>query len=145
MGSNAKNKQKCYCAFCRTPHRVYKKKGVSFVYIFFSLLLTVSFMWGLWGTWNQKAIPVFFICLFLGEIVTHFRWRLALICRQCGFDPLIYRKNPHRAAQKVKEFLDRRKNDPRFLLAPALDLPKKRIPRNDDFIGSSRPTPSRPL
>ena len=85
-------------------------------------------MWGYWENWNLQAIPIFLISLFLGELSSHFRWRLALICRQCGFDPLIYQKSPSIAAQRVKEFLVRRKTEPQFLMAPAINLPKQ--PRN---------------
>ncbi len=116
----------CYCAFCRTPHRFYQKKGIGFPQVLGSLILTVSFMWGMWGDWNATAIPLLLMSLFLGELSLHFRWRLALICRQCGFDPLIYRKSPEKAAQKVKLFLERRKTDPKFLLAPPIRLPKQR-------------------
>lgn len=128
MGAGSKNKKVCFCAFCRSPHRTYYKKGIGPLHVFLSLVLTVSYMWGYWGTWNAQAIPLFLITLFLGEVLLHFRWRLALICRQCGFDPLIYQKSPSRAAQKVRLFLERRKMDPRFLLAPAIHLPKgKRV------------------
>jgi hypothetical protein len=85
-------------------------------------------MWGYWGAFNASAIPLLLISLFLGELMMHFRWRLALICRQCGFDPLVYKKNPARAAEKVKAFLLRRKNEPQFLMAPAIHLPKQRRP-----------------
>lgn len=74
----------------------------------------------------MKAVPTFLICLLLGELLLHFRWRLALICRQCGFDPLVYKKNPELAAVKVKTFLEKRKTDPRFLLAPAIQLPRQK-------------------
>ncbi len=126
MVHRSKLKQTCYCAFCRTPHRIYQKKGIGLLHTLLSLLLTVSFMWGFWETWSLQAIPIFLFTLFLGEILLHFRWRLALICRQCGFDPLIYQKNPTKAAQKVRAFLDRRKTDPHFLLAPAIHIPKAR-------------------
>jgi len=95
------------------------------LHFFVSLLLTVSFMWGYWGTWNLQAIPILLISIFLSELITHFRWRLALICRQCGFDPLIYKKNPLLAAAKVKAFLVHRKTNSSFLLAPAINLPKR--------------------
>lgn len=115
----------CYCAFCKTPHRVYPKKGIGATHLLMALTLTVCFMWGYWGTWNLQAIPILLISIFLSEVITHFRWRLALICRQCGFDPLIYKKNPNLAAKKVKHYLERRKLDPGFLLAPAIKLPKR--------------------
>lgn len=121
----AEKRQVCFCAFCRTPHRIYSLKGVGMSHFVVSLLLTLSFMWGYWGQWHLQAIPLLLISLFLCEVLLHFRWRLALICRQCGFDPLIYKKSPERAAMKVKIYLQNRKNNPRFLLAPPLHLPKK--------------------
>ena len=44
-------------------------------------------------------------------------------CRRCGFDPIVYLKDPMRAANKVKETLERRKADPSMLLAAPLSLP----------------------
>ena len=126
MGKSTKSKEIFYCAFCRSPHRYYAKKGIGLIHLFISILLTVCFMWGYWGNWNQQAVPILLISLSLGELTSHFRWRLALICRQCGFDPLIYQKNPDVAAQKVKEFLIRRKTEPHFLLSPTINLPKQR-------------------
>ncbi len=125
MGDKTSSKLMCYCAFCKTPHRIYKKKGLGFWQFVVALTLTVSFMWSYWNSWNLQAIPLLLLSLFLSELILHFRWRLALICRQCGFDPLIYKKSPRLAASKVKSFLERRKKDPRFLLAPAIKFPKK--------------------
>lgn len=126
VSNKKKSKEVCFCAFCRNPHRIYKKKGIGILHVFLSLMVAVFFMWSFWGQWNAQAIPLFLICLFLGEVLMHFRWRLALICRQCGFDPLIYQKSHRRAAEKVRLHLERRKSDPRFLLAPPLQLPKQR-------------------
>lgn len=122
---NSDHKKTCFCAFCRTPHRVYANKGIGVTHIILSTLFTLCFMWGYWGHWHLQAIPILLLSLFLSELLLHFRWRLALICRQCGFDPLIYKKNPEKAAMKVKLFLLNRKNNPHFLLAPALRLPRK--------------------
>ena len=128
MRKAQKHKEISFCAFCRSPHRFYAKKGIGIFHLSVSILLTVSFMWGFWGEWSPKAIPILLVCLFLGEFVSHFRWRLALVCRQCGFDPLIYQRSPATAALRVKAFLLRRKSEPQFLLAPAINLPKQ--PRN---------------
>lgn len=59
-----------------------------------------------------------------GEIVVHFRWRLALTCPHCGFDPVTYKKNPQLAALRVKEHLEFRKNSPRALLSRPVLLPR---------------------
>jgi metallophosphoesterase superfamily enzyme len=49
---------------------------------------------------------------------------MTISCRHCGFDPLVYVKDRELAAQKVKAFLEKRKEDPAMLLRPALNLPK---------------------
>lgn len=85
----------------------------------------MMFMWSYWQRWDLRASYVFVTCLTIIEISTRFRWRLSLICRQCGFDPLLYLKNPAQAAQTVKNFLDRRKLDPRFLNAPSINIPTR--------------------
>jgi hypothetical protein len=115
----------CFCAFCRTPHSVYERKGVGTGFVLGSILVTLSFMYGYWESWNIRSIPLFLTCLFVGEVLAHLRWRLALICRQCGFDPLVYCKSPERAAEQVRDFLDRRRSNPEYLLAPPIHLPKK--------------------
>lgn len=121
----ADKKQIRYCAFCRNPHRIYLKKGSGPLHWFLSLILSLAFMYAIWESLNLQALPVFILSLFFGELVAHFRWRLALICRQCGFDPLIYKKDPSQAAKKVKAFLTRRKLDPAFILAPPLKIPRR--------------------
>lgn len=133
MGRSKDQKVLCYCAFCRTPHRIYVKKGIGAKEILSALLLSLSFMWGIWGAWSLRAIPIFLATLFVGEWIAHFRWRLALVCRQCGFDPLIYKQSPARAAQKVKDFLDRRRLNPSYLMAPALNLPKRTRPASSSL------------
>jgi len=46
-----------------------------------------------------------------------------MVCRQCGFDPVLYIKDVDAASLKVREHLDRRKADPKYLLAKPLNLP----------------------
>lgn len=51
------------------------------------------------------------------------RWRLSILCQACGFDPALYLKDSSLAAAQVKRHLEMRSKDPRFLLAPSLNLP----------------------
>ncbi len=60
----------------------------------------------------------------VGELIVHFRWRFALICPYCGFDPVTYKKSPHQAALRVKEHMEFRKNSPRALLSRPVLLPR---------------------
>lgn len=82
-------------------------------------------MWSIWQRLEPRGILIFIVVQVCTEIVVHFRWRLSITCKHCGFDPVIYLKDQNRAAEKVKNYLERRKLDPRFLLAPALNLARK--------------------
>lgn len=46
-----------------------------------------------------------------------------MFCKQCGFDPILYIKDPAKAAEKVEIHLAKRRDDPRYLLARPLNLP----------------------
>lgn len=118
-------RQKCLCAFCGHPRKIYTQKRAGWLHILFSLIISMFFMWSYWQTWDLRAGLVFLTCVSFMEILVHFRWRLSLLCRQCGFDPLLYLKNPNLAAEQVKLYLERRKNDPAFLTAPAVKIPTR--------------------
>lgn len=77
----------------------------------------------LWGEFDPRVFIVFVICLAAAEIFVQLRWRMSVICQKCGFDPVLYAKSPSLAASKVKEQLERRKQDPRYLLSGRLNLP----------------------
>lgn len=118
-----KNRQNCYCAFCKTPRRIYRKKNISFMNVIASALASVVVMFALWQEYDPRVMVVWVICLAISEIFIKIRWRLSVVCRQCGFDPVLYTKQPELAAQKVKEQLELRRQDPKYLLAKPLNLP----------------------
>ncbi|MDG0817461.1 hypothetical protein NWE73_13850 [Bdellovibrio sp. PAP01] len=118
-----KAKSNCYCAFCKSPRRIYRKKNISVMNIFASLMASVVLMFAIWQEFDPRAIIVFVICLAISEVFVQIRWRLAVVCRTCGFDPILYVKDPEAASAKVKLQLDLRKQDPKYLLAKPLNLP----------------------
>lgn len=122
MGSK---KQKIFCAFCRTPHEVYKEKSFGFRHVFLSALMSVCLSYIIWKTYNPKSLLLFVTGLMLAEVFVRLRWRLHIACRACGFDPVIYSKNPEQAAESVKAFLIKRKAEPGYLLRKPLDLPTR--------------------
>jgi hypothetical protein len=90
-----------------------------------SAFASAALMFVFWEEVNPAAIFFFITFLIATDLFLNLRWRVSLICRQCGFDPSVYMKNPEMAAQRVKAFLERRKIEPRFLLSRPLNLPKK--------------------
>lgn len=80
-------------------------------------------MYAIWQDFDPRVMIVFVVCLAFSEAFIKLRWRLSMFCSQCGFDPVLYIKHPNKAAEKVKAHLDRRKEDPKYLLARPLNLP----------------------
>ncbi len=76
-----------------------------------------------WRGFDPRVCIVFVVCLAIAEVFVKLRWRLSVVCRQCGFDPVLYKKNPMDAALKVRSQLDLRRQDPRYLLVKPLILP----------------------
>ncbi len=67
----------------------------------------------------------------IAEAFIKIRWRVHMVCKSCGFDPVIYVKNPQKAAQLVTEYMDRRSQDPTALLRRPLNLPKRARPAEE--------------
>lgn len=120
-------RESCYCAFCKTPRKIYRNRRIGLRHILVSLIASIALMWGIWETVNPAAMAFFIMFLLFSEVFVYLRWRVALVCRQCGFDPSVYLKNPELASKRVEAFLLKRKSDPRFLLAPVLDLAKRPV------------------
>lgn len=117
------SRHNCYCAFCKSPRRIARKKNISFSNIIASLMASVVFMFALWQRFDPRAIIVFVVCVALAEVFVKLRWRLSVPCRQCGFDPILYKKDHAEALKRVQAQLGRRREDPKYLLAKPLQLP----------------------
>ncbi len=117
-------KHNCYCAFCKSPRRIYRKKNIGVINIIASALASYVFMMILWQTFDPRVMIVFVVCLALAEAFIKLRWRLSLACAQCGFDPVLYLKDQQKALAQVQEKIEVRRNDPKYLLAKPLALPK---------------------
>ncbi|MBL7543575.1 MAG: hypothetical protein JNL11_07140 [Bdellovibrionaceae bacterium] len=72
------------------------------------------------------ACVIFVVNLFAIELMLRLRWRMALICHECGFDPVIYRRNPALACQMVKQKMELRNADTVKSLFFPLNLPKRK-------------------
>ncbi|MFM6928364.1 MAG: hypothetical protein ACKOX6_07860 [Bdellovibrio sp.] len=123
MFSLFKPKHNCYCAFCKTPRNIYRKKNISLMNIIAAAMASIVVMFAIWQEYDPRVMVVFVVCLAISEIFVQVRWRLSVVCRACGFDPILYVKDPEAAAAKVKVQLDLRKEDPKYLLARPLNLP----------------------
>jgi hypothetical protein len=120
MGS----RKDCLCAFCGRTRKVYQQRRIGFFNVMVSFFGAGILMFFLWGEFEPKAIFIFVCFLALSEMFIQMRWRIHIVCRHCGFDPVIYVKDPGKASEKVVAFLEKRRQDPVSLLAAPLNLPK---------------------
>jgi len=136
-----KSKTNCYCAFCRTPRRMYKKRNIGFMNIVYSAATSLIVMYCFWQAFDPRFLVIFAVFLGVTETFIQIRWRLSVFCKQCGFDPVLYVKDPEKAAEKVTAHLAKRREDPRYLLTRPLNLPsitpaKSEALKNKDKKGS---------
>jgi hypothetical protein len=116
--------KKCYCAFCRSERKVYRKRGVTLINIFASAAAATIGMLAIWQKFDPRVLIIFVCCLAVSEVFIRTRWRLNVICSECGFDPILYRRDLPKAVALVQKKLESRKNDPSTLLKRPLALPK---------------------
>jgi hypothetical protein len=100
-------------------------------------------MLAVWREFDPRALLIFIFFLAVAETFVQIRWRLNIVCRECGFDPVLYLRDSDKAADKVREQLARRKQDPTALLRTPLHLPPRpSAPSTDlknDLKASSSP------
>jgi hypothetical protein len=114
--------KRCFCAFCRSERVVYRKKHISL--IDGSLAAAASFLLGfiVWQDFDPRILMFFAFGLGLAELFIQVRWRLSIACPHCGFDPVLYKRNKPLAAERVRAFLEIRREDPMSAFSP-LNLP----------------------
>jgi hypothetical protein len=122
----------CYCAFCRNPRTISRRKSFSAINFIqaFGVALMLSYLF--WQNLDAKALPIFVAVLMLIEIAVLIRARFELTCPHCGFDPVLYAKNKDVACNKVKKYIELRQSDPDVWLARKPPLRFARRKRKTD-------------
>lgn len=116
-----------YCAFCKSPRRVYAKKHIDLTNVLGAALLAGVVSLAVYGQVEPRALLFFCVVTGLGETFVFLRWRLSLVCRLCGFDPVVYKRSPAEAAARVRRFFENQIANPKFQLtkSPLLDLHRR--------------------
>lgn len=116
-----------YCAFCKSPRRVYLKKHVDLTNVVAGMLLSAAATLAYWGEVDPRGIMMFCLIMGLSEFFVYLRWRVAVVCKLCGFDPVVYKRSPAKAAGLVREFFEQRIDNPSFQLSksPLLELQRR--------------------
>jgi hypothetical protein len=118
-----KTSKRCYCAFCRSPRVVYKKKHVSLIDGFLALVSALLASFIFWQDVDPRCVVLFAVGLGMTEMFIILRWRLSIACPHCGFDPVLYKKSAEKAALRVKTHMGLRRSDPLSVFSPSLNLP----------------------
>lgn len=113
----ARVRGRCYCAFCRSPRKIYVKKHVDGTNVLLTLALAIGATSVVSGGFDARAAVMWPTLLIAAEIFIYLRWRFALTCNLCGFDPIAYKRSPQEAARKVGEFFNRKINSADFMLS----------------------------
>lgn len=115
--------RRCYCAFCKSERLVYSKKHVSVIDIGLAALAGLLLSVIVWQDFDPRAVVFFSLGLGLAELFIQVRWRLSIPCPHCGFDPVLYKRSPPLAAERVKVHMARRRESPAALFTPAPKIP----------------------
>jgi len=120
---------RCYCAFCKAERKIYVKKHVDLTNVVGAILLAMAVGQAYWGAPDPRALVLFCVTIVALEVFVYLRWRASLICSLCGFDPIIYKRSPEQAAQRVRAFYREREENPQFWLSRSPLLERKRAAR----------------
>jgi hypothetical protein len=114
---------RCFCAFCRSERTVYRKRHISANDVFLSMVVSLLLSFIFWQDFDPRLVVFFALSLVVSELFVVFRWRMSIACSKCGFDPVLYKKNPELAALRVKAHYGERLEDPLSVFAPPPKLP----------------------
>ena len=126
-------RQTCYCAFCKTPRKVYRHKHLTYIEVLSLVLLSLILTFAFYQSLDLRGLYLSTGLLLVGEVFSQLKWRASMICRNCGFDPVVYVRSPEQAGLKIKAFLERRSESPEHLLRPPIVLPMKRIQKGENL------------
>jgi hypothetical protein len=123
--------EKRFCGFCKCERNVYTKVHVAWTDVLGCAVLSTLLVLIIWQSFDPRGFLFFGLLLGIGEFLIQLRWRVSIACPYCGFDPVLYRRQPSRAAEQVKAHLDRRRADPNYILSskPYANLPARKHKR----------------
>lgn len=119
-------RKSCYCAFCKVPRKVYSNKHLSTVEVISFVLLGIVMTYAIFKSLDPRGLFIVGTILLVSETFSQMKWRSAMICRNCGFDPVVYMRNPEQAGLKIKAFLEKRSESPGHLLRAPVQMPTQK-------------------
>lgn len=116
-----------YCAFCKVLRRIYVRKHIGLTNVVLAVVFAATVTYAAFGTFDPRGLMVLCLSLVIAEVFVYLRWRMNVICSLCGFDPILYKRSPPKAALRVKEFFHEQVENPEFWLtrSPLLAVQKQ--------------------
>lgn len=100
------------CPLCKTEKRVNLPKKLGTIRQWLQIASTVGFlMWVTWGLWEWKGALLFFPVWTAYEWVYRLKRRAAVVCEQCGFDPVLTLINKQKSINAVRRFHEDKKKE----------------------------------
>jgi hypothetical protein len=138
MGLISRLKGRCFCAFCKAERKVYLKKHVDLTNVLAASFLAMAITFSQWGQPDPRGAVIFAVFIAIAEVFVYSRWRASMVCKLCGFDPLVYKRSPEQAASKVRQFYDEKQQDPRFQMSRSPLVAHHRALKNQDRKAQQR-------
>lgn len=138
-------RRSCYCAFCKTPRKVYKSKNLTLFEVSALSFLSILITRVVYDSFDPRGLSIVALFLLGGEIFSQLKWRSSMMCQNCGFDPVLYVKDQDAAGLKIKAFLALRPESAAHLLRPAIKLPTTRGPAPANNLKTKPSAPSQNL
>lgn len=120
------SRKACYCAFCKVERKVYVSKHLGLLDVVGLVFLGVIMTYATFKSLDPRGLFAVGSLILIGEIFMQMKWRTSMICRNCGFDPVLYVRSPKDAGLKIKAFLEKRADSPAHLLRAPVILPHKK-------------------
>lgn len=105
---------------------MYRNKHLALTDIIGTVLFGIVLTYVIFKSLDPRGLFIVGTMLIVAEIFSQTKWRTSMICRNCGFDPVVYVRNPEAAGLKIKAFLEKRSESPDFLLRPPVVLPVRK-------------------
>lgn len=148
-----KTSERRICVFCKLDHRVYLKKEVSIFDVVVLLAVTGLMAFAIWGGPDLRSMLIFMSMAFILQVFLRVRYRESIKCPHCGFDPILYQQNNEEAAQRVKAFMEKRSDNPQYMLKPTPQIKplirkkdetpvSEALTTHDEAVEETRPTPA---
>ncbi len=97
---------------------VYTYRHLTLTQVIGLVLLGIIITYSVFMSLDLRGLGFILLMLIVAEVFTQTKWRASMICRNCGFDPVVYIRSPEQAGLKIKAFMDKRSQSPDHLLRP---------------------------